>query len=596
MSDLDLGVVGNCAFSALINRRGRVVWCCLPRFDGDPLFCSLINGNGEEEPADGFFDVLIDDFAYSEQHYEPNTAILITTLYDQHGSAVEITDFAPRFVRFDRMHRPQRLIRLLRPLHGTPRIRVRLRPVYGYGAARLRTVHGSNHINYVGHAVTYRMTTNVPVSFVLDEVPFLLEQPAALSFGADDPLRSSVAAATRESHEQTLRYWRDWARSLSIPFEWQAEVIRAAITLKLCCFEETGAVIAAMTTSIPEAAGTERNWDYRYCWLRDAYFVINALNRLGTTRTMEEYLRYIANIAAGARESLLQPVYGIALESKLVERQIDTLSGYRNHGPVRVGNQAYEHIQNDVYGSVIMAATQAFFDRRLAHPGDQRLFERLENLGYQCARLYNQPDASLWEFRGIARVHTFSAVMCWAGCDRLCRIAHRMELRDRAHYWQAQAERIRAEILARAYDSQRETFVGSFGGTELDASLLLLHDLQFLAAADPRFLGTVRAVEQELRRGNHMMRYVEQDDFGAPKNAFNICTFWLISALASIGRKDDARVIFEDMLNCRNHLGLLSEDTDPATGEMWGNFPQTYSMVGIIHSAVMLSKPWEEAF
>jgi GH15 family glucan-1,4-alpha-glucosidase len=595
MSDLELGVVGNCTFSALINRKGRVVWCCLPRFDSEPIFSSLINGD-EETVKDGFFDVLIDDFAYSEQHYEPNTAILITTLYDQHGAAVEITDFAPRFKRFDRMHRPQRLIRVLKPLHGTPRIRIRLRPTHDYGATPMRRIHGSNHINYVSHTVSYRMTTNVPLSFILDESPFLLEESAALIFGADDPLRRSVADATRESYEQTFHYWRDWARSLSIPFEWQKPVIRAAITLKLCCFEETGAVIAAMTTSIPEATGTQRNWDYRYCWLRDAYFVINALNRLGTTKTMEEYLRYIANIAAGARESLLQPVYGIALEHKLVERKIETLSGYRNHGPVRVGNQAYEHIQNDVYGSVIMAATQAFFDRRLAHPGDRRLFERLENLGYQCAKLYNQPDASLWEFRGIARVHTFSAVMCWAGCDRLSRIAHRMELHDRAHYWQAQAERIRAEILDRAYDPARETFVGSFGGSELDASLLLLHDLQFLAADDPRFLGTVQAVEKELRRGNHMMRYIKEDDFGAPKNAFNICTFWLISALASIGRKDDARAIFEEMLNCRNHLGLLSEDTDPITGEMWGNFPQTYSMVGIIHSAVVLSKPWEEAF
>jgi GH15 family glucan-1,4-alpha-glucosidase len=595
MSDLELGVVGNCTFSALINRRGRVVWCCLPRFDSEPIFCSLINGD-ETTVDDGFFDVLIDDFAYSEQHYEPNTAILVTTLYDQHGAAVEITDFAPRFRRFDRMHRPQRLIRLLKPLHGTPRVRVRLRPVHDYGASAMRRVHGSNHINYVGHTVTYRMTTDVPVSFILDEVPFLLEEPAALTFGTDDPLRRSVADATRESYEQTLHYWRDWARSLSIPFEWQAEVIRAAITLKLCCFEETGAVIAAVTTSIPEAAGTERNWDYRYCWLRDAYFVINALNRLGTTKTMEEYLRYIANIAAGARQSLLQPVYGIALERKLVEREIETLAGYRNHGPVRVGNQAYEHIQNDVYGSVIMAATQAFFDRRLAHPGNRRLFERLENLGYQCAKLYNQPDASLWEFRGIARVHTFSAVMCWAGCDRLCRIAHRMELHDRAQYWQSQAERIREEIMDRAYDPQRGTFVGSFGGSELDASLLLLHDLQFLAADDPRFIGTVEAVEKELRRGNHMMRYVEEDDFGSPKNAFNICTFWLISALAAIGRTDDARAIFGEMLKCRNHLGLLSEDTDPVTGEMWGNFPQTYSLVGIIHSAVVLSKPWEEAF
>ena len=185
--------------------------------------------------------------------------------------------------------------------------------------------------------------------------------------------------------------------------------------------------------------------------------------------------------------------------------------------------------------------------------------------------------------------------MCWAGCDRLARIADRIGLHDRAQYWRSQAERIRAEIMERAYDPGRNTFVGSFGGSELDASLLLLHDLQFLAADDPRFIGTVEAVEKELRRGNHMMRYVEPDDFGQPQNAFNIC-FWMISALAAIGRKEDARAMFEEMLRCRNHLGLLSEDTDPRTGEMWGNFPQTYSMVGIIHSAMVLSKPWEEAF
>jgi GH15 family glucan-1,4-alpha-glucosidase len=595
MSDLELGVIGNCMISALIDRMGRIVWCCMPRFDGDPIFCSLVDGDGEEV-QEGFFDVLIDDFSHSEQHYESNTAILVTTLYDQHGAGVEITDFAPRFKRHNRMHRPQRIIRMLRPVHGTPRIQVRIRPTYDYGSHPFRTIHGSNHIQYVGPGHAYRMTTDLPVTYLVDEAAFLLEVSMSMSFGPDEPLRHSIEEATRTSYEQTLHYWRDWTRSLSIPFEWQDAVIRAAITLKLCCFEETGAVVAALTTSIPEANGTQRNWDYRYCWLRDAYFVINALNRLGTTKTMEEYLRYISNIAAGAKNSHLQPVYGIALEDKLIECEIDTLKGYRNHAPVRIGNQAYEHVQNDIYGSVIMAATQAFFDRRLAHPGDRRLFERLENLGYLCAQVYNQPDASLWEFRGFARVHTFSAVMCWAGCDRLARIAHCTELYDRAQYWRAQADRIREEIMEKAYDGERNTFVGSFGGSELDASLLLLHDLQFLKADDPRFRGTVEAVEKELRRGNHMMRYVEADDFGKPKNAFNICTFWLIGALASIGRREDARGIFEEMLRFRNHLGLLSEDTDPETGEMWGNFPQTYSMVGIIHSAMVLSKAWEEAF
>ena len=595
MSDLDLGIVGNCTFSALVNRNGRIVWCCMPRFDGDPIFCSLVNGD-QDKVEQGFFDVLIDDFARAEQRYIDNTAVLVTTLYDQRGAAVEISDFAPRRKHYDRSYRPPTIIRRLRPLNGTPRIRVRVRPTYDYGAAPLTRVHGSNHVQYVAPSMAFRMTTDIPVSFVLEEVPFLLEKPVALLFGPDDPLRRPIADTAREEYEQTLHYWREWSRYLSIPFQWQEAVIRAAITLKLCSFEETGAIIAAMTTSIPEAASTERNWDYRYCWLRDAYFVINSLNRLGITKTMEDYIGYIANIAAGAQGGHLQPVYGITLENKLVEREITTLEGYRHHQPVRVGNQAYQHVQNDVYGSVIMATTQAFFDRRLLHPGDQRLFERLEAIGRQCVALYNQPDAGLWEFRGIARVHTFSAVMCWAGCDHLARIAERIGLPDRAGHWRAHAARIREEILARAYDSKRNTFVGSFGGSELDASLLLLHDLQFLEGTDPRFVGTVEAVEKELRRGHHMMRYIVPDDFGAPENAFNICTFWMIGALTAIGRERDACAMFEEMLRCRNHLGLLSEDIDPRTGELWGNFPQTYSMVGLIHSAMVLSEPWEEAF
>jgi GH15 family glucan-1,4-alpha-glucosidase len=593
MSTLELGVVGNCGFSALIDRRGRVVWCCLPRFDGDPVFCSLING---EDPADGFMEIAVENFARAEQSYEDNTAILVTRLFDRQGAGVEITDFAPRRVHYDRVYRPTLLIRRLRPLNGAPRIRVKVRPTHNYGAERMRTVPGPNHIRFMAPELTLRLTTDLPISYIVTETPFLLEGTADILLGPDVPLRHSIAAAAREQYELTHKYWLEWTRSLSIPYQWQEAVIRSAITLKLCSFEESGAVIAAMTTSIPEAPSSTRNWDYRFCWLRDAYFVINALNRLGATRTMEKYLTYIINIVASAENGHLQPVYGLTLEHMLLEREVETLAGYRGDGPVRTGNMAYKQIQNDIYGSIILAAAQSFFDRRLAHPGTRSLFNRLELIGQQCKSLYDRPDAGIWEFRGIARVHTFSAVMCWAGCDRLSRIAVQLGLKDRADYWRQEAEVIRKSIIAHAYNAERNTFVGSFGGQEMDASLLLLHDLQFLAADDPKFVGTVAAVEQALRRGNHMMRYAEMDDFGVPEHAFNICTFWMISALAAIGRRGDAIAMFEEMLRCRNHLGLLSEDTDPVTGELWGNFPQAYSMVGLIHSARVLTTPWEEAF
>ena len=595
MSTLDLAVIGNCGFGALMDRRGRIVWSCMPRFDGDPVFCALLNGNGDDEKF-GFFDIVLEDFARSEQNYLHNTAIVVTTLYDANGSAVEITDFAPRFKQYGRIYRPLQMVRRVRPLSGSPRLTVRLRPVCDYGASRPEKTNGSNHIRYVTPAVTLRLTTDAPVTYILDEVPFVLEEPFTLILGPDESLTRPIEETARDFFERTSEYWIEWVRYLSLPFEWQDAVIRAAITLKLCNFEETGALIAAITTSIPEAAGSRRNWDYRYCWLRDAYFVVHALNRLGATKTMEDYLRYITNIVAMSEDGHLQPVYGIALEKRLTEKEVPSLAGYRAMGPVRVGNQAYEHVQNDVYGSVILASTQFFFDQRLVQPGDARLFEKLEKVGEQAVKLFDKPDAGMWELRTTAKVHTFSAVMCWAGCDRLAKVAARLGNEERAEAWRQHADHISGVIQEQAWDEKQNSFVESFGGADIDASLLLLNEIGFLAADDPRFAGTVAAVEKTLRRGDHIFRYATADDFGVPQTSFNICTFWYIDALAALGRVEEARDLFEKMLACRNHLGLLSEDLDPETGELWGNFPQTYSMVGLINAAMRLSKTWEDAF
>ena len=595
MSHLDLAMIGNCSFSALVDVRGRVVWCCLPRFDGDPVFSSLLAGNGTPAEA-GFFDVELEGCATSEQHYLPNSAVLVTTLHDRNGGAIEITDLAPRFVKSGRIYRPLMLVRQVRPLSGDPRIRIRVRPTHGYGAARPPTTHGSNHIRYVMPDLVMRLTTDAPVAYVQDETAFVLERPVSLVFGPDESLEGSIGPTAREFFERTRDWWLAWTRHLSIPFEWQEAVIRAAITLELCSFEETGAIVAAMTTSIPEAAGSGRNWDYRFCWLRDAYFVIHALNRLGVTRTMEGFLGYITNVVADSEDGHLQPVYGVTRDALLHEREVPDLPGYRSMGPVRVGNQAFEHIQNDVYGSVVLAATQSFFDERLSHPGGAKLFERLERVGERAIKLHDQPDAGIWELRTRARVHTFSSVMCWAACDRLARIAERLGLEYRARHWRREADAIHATICANAFDAERNTFVESFGGEDVDASLLLLEQLGFLRADDPRFAGTVAAVERELRAGDYLYRYRAADDFGAPVSAFNICTFWYIDALCALGRRDEGRALFENMLARRNHVGLLSEDLDPATGELWGNFPQTYSMVGLILCAMRLSQRWEEAF
>ncbi len=594
MSTLELAVIGNCSFSALIDSQARIVWSCMPRFDADPVFCALLNDHDGHEK--GFFAIELADLQRSEQHYLDNSAVVVTRLYDKSGGAVEITDFAPRFRAYERVFRPITIVRQVRPVSGSPRIRIRLRPTYDYGAHRPDVTRGSNHVRYIMSALTVRLTTDAPVTYVLEETPFILERPLTLLLGPDESLIEAPSEIGREFLEKTNEYWREWCRYLSIPYEWQQAVIRAAITLKLCNYEESGAIIAAMTTSVPEAADSERNWDYRFCWLRDSFFVVHALNRLGATRTMEGFLSYITNVVASAENGYLQPVFGIALETKLDESHVSSLSGYRGMGPVRIGNSAYTQVQNDGYGSVILATAQCFFDRRLRWRGDVSLFQRLERLGEQARSRWDKPDSGLWELRTRQRVHTFSSVMCWAACDRLARIARQLRLPGRETYWRGHADTIRAGIIAQAWNRELNSFVESFGGRDIDASLLLLPELGFVAPSDPMFLGTLDQVEKHLRRGDHLLRYAAPDDFGTPDSAFTICTFWYIDALAAVGRGGEARTLFNSLLQHRNSLGLLSEDLDPRSGELWGNFPQTYSLVGLIHSAMRLSKPWEEAF
>jgi GH15 family glucan-1,4-alpha-glucosidase len=588
-TNLDLGVIGNGTVGALVDGRGRFVWWCLPTFNGDPAFCSLLSPRDHDG---GWFDVALEGESQAHQRYLDNSAILVTRLDATDGSAIEITDFAPRYKQHGRIFHPMGVVRTIRPLAGAPRIALRLRPLVDHGERRPERTSGSNHLRFLLGDTVLRATTDAPLPMLRDELPFLLDHEIHVILGPDETLADSPSTHARSAFEATLEYWREWVRYLSIPAEWQEAVIRAAITLKLCQYEGTGAIIAAMTTSIPEAPQTARNWDYRYCWLRDAAFVVRALNRLGATRSMEEYLRYLYNLAASA-DGDLGPVYGIHFERELHEREAEHLAGYRGMGPVRIGNDAWRQRQNDVHGSVVLAAVQLFFDRRLEAPGDAAGFARLEGAGESAWRLHDQPDAGLWEFRGRSDVHTYSAVMSWAACDRLAHIATHLGLQERARLWSDRATQVRESILANAVHPRHGHFVDAFGGERLDASLLLLADLRFIAADDPRYVATVEAIGRALRQGNYLYRYIAPDDFGTPETSFTICSFWYVDALAAIGRIDEARALFEQLLARRNPLGLLSEDVHPVTGELWGNFPQTYSMVGLINAAVRLSRSWE---
>ncbi len=591
---LDLALIGNCTVSALIDRRGSIVWCCMPRFDSTPVFDALLH-SADGLPLEGAMSVELDGLARVEQGYDPGTAIVRTQLWDEHGQGIEIVDFAPRFVHRDRVFRPAQIVRRVRPLAGHPRVRFNVRPRGDWGNAPPTLTRGSHHVRYVMPAHTLRLNTSVPLTYLLDGTWFSLHRPVSLMLGPDETLAEGIDETARDFEEQTALHWRHWSHRLAVPLEWQDAVIRAAITLKLCQFEETGAIVAAMTTSIPEAPHSGRNWDYRFCWLRDAFFVVRALNSLAEVGTMEGYLNWLYNVLRAADNGHVQPLYGIGLEPSLPESVIAQAAGYRGMGPVRVGNQAQEHVQNDVYGSIVLGAAQAFHDHRLFHRGDAADFSALEAMGEQAWRLHDRPDAGIWELRTRARVHTSSVLMCWAACDRLARIATTLALSERAALWLERAGVIRDLILQRAWSEERQAFVESLDGRDLDASVLLMGEVGFLPPNDPRFISTVRVLDRTLCDGPFMRRYEAADDFGRPETAFNICSFWRIDALARVGRRDEAREAFESLLARRNSVGLLSEDLDLRTGELWGNFPQTYSMVGIINGAVRLSAPWDSA-
>jgi len=619
LTSLSLGLIGNGSIGALIDARGAVAWCCFPRFDGDPVFCSLLSGDSPGART-GVFTIELEGVARIEQRYIDDTPILVTRLIDAKRGGVEITDFCPRLEADGKVFCPRLLVRQVRRIGGKPRIVVHLDPAADYGCAKRPHTIAADHVSYAGDQAL-RLTTNGPTEAIVGGDAFDVDGTFTMIFGLDDHRvdklglptgylsSDEIAGSGATMLEGTTTYWRGWTRLLRAPSKWRDAVIRAAITLELNVYEPTGAIIASMTTSIPEAPDSGRTWDYRYCWPRDAFFTTDALYRLGDTRAVERYLSFLLKVAAASDDAHLVPIYAVDGKSIPDERIAQCLAGYRGMGPVHVGNKASEQAQHDLYGEAVLTAESLFLNspseapRNAPRPphhvdaisqlsGNRKLLARLEAFGEHAARLFEVPDAGLWELRGAERVHTFSSVMCWAACDRLAKYSATLKLTDREDYWRSRATHIHEVISRRSWNVKLNAFTATMDGDTLDASLLLMPRLGFIEANDPRFLGTVAAIESQLRHGDFVYRYVERDDFGVPENAFLVCTFWYIEALAAIGgaRREEARRLFEKVLSARNQHGLLAEDLDPRTLEQWGNFPQTYCMAGIIDCALALSK------
>ncbi|SDD24013.1 Glucoamylase (glucan-1,4-alpha-glucosidase), GH15 family [Mucilaginibacter pineti] len=579
----DTGIIGNCAFLAHINKNTNVDWLCWPRFDSTFIFGGLL-----DKEKGGEFSIRPEGEYTSEQHYLENTNVLITDISPASGGKYRITDFAPRFHQHQRYYKPLMLFRKIEALEGSPRIVVKCAPVSEYGAVKLTVNRGSNHIQYLGGEENIRLTTNIPISYVFDEHPFVLNEPKYLALTYGEPLEAPLISTADRFLTETIQYWRTWIKHSSIATYYQPFVIRSGLALKIHQFEDTGAIIAASTTSLPESPGSGRNWDYRYCWLRDTYYVITALNHIGHFEEMEKYFSYVTDISFSDEERY-QPLYGITGKKDLVEEILTELEGYMGNQPVRIGNQASEHIQNDIYGQVLISLLPLYTDHRFVFSERKDSVRWIERLLNKIERTIDEKDAGIWEFRNMANIHCYSNLFQWAGAsaaEKMARTIDNQELIDKAI---ALKERAAVHIES-CYDPVRKVYTNSAGSDNLDASTLQLIMMNYLDPASQRAKDHLIALENELRTPNGLFyRYLYKDDFGKPKTTFLICAFWYVEALASVGRLDDAQREFANLLQYSNHLLLFSEDVDENDGSQWGNFPQAYSHVGLMNAAYRIA-------
>jgi GH15 family glucan-1,4-alpha-glucosidase len=582
----DLALIGNCQFSALVERSGAVVWCCLPRFDSEPVFSRLL-----DDELGGQFLIGPAEGGMGRQRYLDNTNVVETLFKTEEGS-FRVIDFAPRFPLHERMFRPTQLVRIIEPLQGSPRVRIRCQPRLGWSKGTPSQTWGSHHVDFGGFAAPLRLTTDVPLSY-LEGHPFTLVERRQLVLTWGAPVEEPLAPLVDRFFTQTIRYWQRWVKHCNIPPLFQQEVIRSALALKLHCFEDTGAIIAAMTTSIPESPGSGRTWDYRYCWLRDAYYSLGAFRLLGHFEEREEFVKYLLNIAGGRPDLALSPLYRVDGTSDLGERVLSNWPGFNNEQPVRVGNAAAEHTQNDIFGEMVLALTPVFLDDRFRQEQTRPALDLVERLARKAIAVAGTPDAGIWEYRTEWKPQTFSSVMCWAAADRMAKVAER-HLPGKVAEFSAAAAKIREEILGRAWNDELQSLVATYDGKDLDASLLQAVTLRLLGEGDPRRNSTIDAVTRHLTRDKWLLRYQVDDGFGVPTVAFIICTFWLIEALATAGRLDEAREVMSHVHAAMSPLGLISEDYETTNLRMWGNFPQAYSHVGLIHAAFAASPKWAD--
>jgi GH15 family glucan-1,4-alpha-glucosidase len=585
----DHGVIGDLHTAALVGIDGTIDWLCLPRFDAPSVFASIL-----DDEKGGHFRLRPLNYVRSQQLYLPDTNVLLTRFLSSEGVA-EVLDFMPIEAEFKERHD---LVRSIRVVRGRMRFEVDCRPAFDYARRRHTISLGKTGAVFACAGTRLGLATRVPLregpyrnalaQFALEEgedAAFVLQQ---LKEG-EGPEAVLLSAPLLDRLQGTLDYWRRWISGSTYRGRWREMVNRSALALKLMVYDPTGALVAAPTMGLPETIGGERNWDYRYTWLRDAAFTLYSLIRVGFNEEAHNFMGWLLDVCRNS-DGKLQPLYGIDGRTEIHEEELPHLSGYRNSRPVRLGNGAYNQLQLDLYGAVLDAA---YLHNKHAAPLDYDVWNNLRPTLDWLSENWRQPDEGIWEVRGGRRPFVSSKVLSWVALDRAVRMARQRGLPAPEDHWIKQRNAIYEDVMKKGWNPKRESFVQYYGGEALDASLLLMPLVKFVGPTDPRWLATLNGIQKELSHDTLVYRYkvaeAADDGFSSEEGSFNTCSFWLVECLTRAGRLEEARLALEKMFSYANHLGLFTEEIGPS-GEALGNFPQALTHLALISAAVRLDQ------
>lgn len=584
MNTLDYGVIGNCKTAALISKYGSIDWCCIPDFNSSSVFAKILDNK-----KGGSFEIRVDSSYTIQQKYLKNTNILRTD-FSNGTDWFQVFDFMPRYRFDDVLYCPPDIIRYFKYKAGKPKFTIVYQPKLEYAKGNCTSSIESGYIKTITKEGVYDslyLYTDFTKEDIVSGNEVSLEQDSYCLISYHQKLLPQSSERQYLKLQRTKVYWLNWSSKITKYAEYTDEIIRSALVLKMLSYDKSGAVLAALTTSLPETIGEERNWDYRFCWIRDASMVIKVMSTLGQLNMVKRFMKFIIDIIPHKNEKI-QIMYGINREKELTEKTLEHLSGYENSYPVRIGNAAYIQKQNDIYGILMDVILQQFELFKTSLDNSEMLWTITRSIVRTVEENWRNPDKGIWEIRTEDKHFTFSKVLCWVAIDRAIKIAQIINMMDYATEWQFLADEIKHDIQLHAWNDEVKAYTQFYGSRDLDASNLLMENYGFVDARDPRYIQTVKATYKELCVDGLMYRYKNKDDFGLPSSSFTICTFWLINSLCAIGECKEARRLFDQLLSYSNHVGLFSEDIDFKTKRLLGNFPQAYSHLALIETAINL--------